>query len=356
MRKGKVLFFSLLALLLVLVMAPVSAWSAPEDYQELPKKLNQPLTKEWTVRFSQAVDPSPDNISGNNIYIINKNTNQAHPVELKLEHNNRRVKLIPLEPYRPETEYRLYVKKELRSCAEPHQPLQYSVIMDFVTGKDEPVSPDPDKPDPDKPVPPVTPDPPGPTPPTEPEQPAPTITISPVAGTVEGVTETYPLKLEGSLDQEAGVKVNGQEVTVTDKKFSAEVKLIPGSNTITVTATNSEGKMSEKKVTVEYKYTPPEPGCVLEPEVLEDLKGVVQGLDRVIASLDSEAEKDVARAVKSNIEKKIEDPCFDHTAEVPTIRTKYGQLSSSQQRSLQDAILYNISVQRLMRLAEYFGF
>jgi hypothetical protein len=128
------------------------------------------------------------------------------------------------------------------------------------------------------------------------------------------------------------------------------VELKNGVNEINIKATNQAGKATQKLINIQYK------SCLLDETTLNDLKRVSRGMEIVINQLSTEEQKVVARAVKSNIDKKIADPCFDHTADLSNIRKIYGNLSSAQKGALQDAILYNIPVQTLMRLAEYFGF
>jgi len=94
----------------------------------------------------------------------------------------------------------------------------------------------------------------------------------------------------------------------------------------------------------------------LDSQILDDLNVVSLGLIKVINQLNTTAEKEVISAIKYNIDAKIANPAFDHTAEIDTILGKYRALNQEQKNNLQDAILYNIPVQRLMRLAEYFGF
>ncbi len=241
MDDTKKIVIALLIITMLILLVPTSSLFAQASYNELPKHINQPLDKEWTITFNQPIDPSNTNVNSEKFYIIDQSTNQRHPVELKASSDKRQVEVIPLTPYNPETEYRLYIEKGIRTLATPHRYLQQSATFVFVTTNND-------------------------TPP-----------------------------------------------------------LVPGTSP-------------------------------MEPEVLDDLKIVSTGLERVIDTVATEAEKDVARAIKRNIDQKIENQFFDHLAELPAVRSRYSQLSSIQKDNLMDAILYNISAQRLMRLAEYFGF
>ncbi len=167
---------------------------------------------------------------------------------------------------------------------------------------------------------------------------------------IKGDKEVWEFTVTGTVDQQAEVRVNGKLASITGKNFSGITELKPGWNNIRVVAENSEGLRTTKEVAVEYKY------CYLDPEIVDDLEIVSRGLVKVIDSLAGEEEKEVARAIKKNIDSKLKDYCYDHTQNLSEIRAMYSALGSDQKKKLENAILYNISVQRLLRLAEYFGF
>lgn len=71
---------------------------------------------------------------------------------------------------------------------------------------------------------------------------------------VEGITEKETIIISGSLNTAATITVNGKQATIKDNKFSAEVSLELGENTIKVVAVDAKGIKVEKTVKVLREY------------------------------------------------------------------------------------------------------
>ncbi len=89
--------------------------------------------------------------------------------------------------------------------------------------------------------------------------PAPVITLAePLPERRVGKDRT--LRIEGTLDRDAAVSVNGDEVAVRRRKFRTRVRLEPGENPIVIVATGAEGGEGRLEATVLYV---PKPGAEL---------------------------------------------------------------------------------------------
>lgn len=431
----------LITLALLIGILAIPAIAAEDNYRELPSQTNiHPDKANWAIEFSLPIDSQT--LTEQNIYIIKQEDQTRHNVKLELSNDKKVVYIIPQAPYALNSTYRLYIEAGLRSSTDPVVYFTSKSVMKFTTVKDKNAIP-----------------------------PAPQINLNIDEKTITGNTDTFNFVLKGSVDSIAQVTVNGKTVNVKEKKFSQEIKLTSGNNTIEVIAKDDYGQITKKTVIIKYqendnsndinitsnKYIidnskvsiidvpyntsvstfknniTPVAGATIEvyksdqktlrtgnvidgdvlivcaadqitkkaypitvmssagsgggggggssgsssgsdndkdpsgntpgddnnhqpDQVVDDLKVVSSGLDKVINQLSSEPEKAVARVVKNNIDRKIADPSFDHTAQIDEVRIMYNKLTPEQKENVQNAVLYYIPAQRLIRLAEYFGF
>jgi hypothetical protein len=73
-----------------------------------------------------------------------------------------------------------------------------------------------------------------------------------ITGPTEGDVDLADITFEGTVTEVDQVTVGSQVVPVTAGKWSTDVKLMPGSNTLTVTAVDAAGNMAQQSVTVTF--------------------------------------------------------------------------------------------------------
>lgn len=322
------IIMAMIALIIGLMTMPAIA--AENNYRELPVQNNVYSGKaNWPIKFTMPIDQQT--LNENNIYIVNQVDQTRLGVRFELSTDKKTIYVIPKTPYAVNTTYRLFIETGICSDTNPACYLSQKVVMTFTTIKDNIAV-----------------------------QPAPQISLNTEGETIKGSTDSYIFLLQGKVDQASQVTVNGDKVDINKLSFSKQLQIKPGDNNIEVIAKDSQGRTTKKNISIIYEKTSGDQSTTnitkLDEQTLADLGEVSRGLTKVINKLTVQAEKDVALAIKSNIDKKIANPKFDHTTEISSIKTKYNSLTPQQLEELQNAVLYDVTLQSLMRLAEYFGF
>ncbi len=327
----------LITLALLIGILAMPAIAAEDNYRELPSQKNiHPDKANWTLEFSLPL--APQTLTDQNIYIIKQENQTRHSIKLELSQDQKKVYIIPQTPYALNSTYRLYIEAGLCSNTEPAIYFTQKSVMNFTTlakinSSDTSI--------------------------TSSKY---TINIS-SASIINVPNNTDASIFKSNITPATGATI---EVYQSDKTTVRKGNIISGDVLIVC----AEDQITKKAYQITVLSivgggggggTPgngnnPGGDNQLDKEVLEDLKVVSAGLEKAINQLSDEEEKAVVRTVKNNIDRKIADPSFDHTAQIDEVRMMYSALTPEQKENVQDAILYNVSVQRLMRLAEFFGF
>lgn len=321
----------LIPVLLVMMLILITPALAVEDnYREITSQSDVQLDKpNWSIQFSLPI--AETSLNENNIFIIKQEDQTRHPIKLELSQDKKTLYVIPQRAYDAGTTYRLFIEEGIRSNTSPAYNLTKKTAMTFLTIKSS----------------------------------------TPGAGSGPNKSQTAPTGLVGVPPTYFGDK-DGKITGVND---TMEYRAKGNRNYTLVTASTTEitslrAGLYEVRYRAKTGYDagtvaevtvadgPPKGGIVtdLDPQTLADLQVVSKGLEKVIAQLATAEEKGLAQIIKNNIDSKIADPTFDHTAQISEVRAHYNALSKQQRTKFQDAVLYNIPVQRLMRLADFFGF
>ncbi|MDX8361134.1 Ig-like domain-containing protein [Cytobacillus sp. IB215316] len=126
MNNKIVVFFVTLFVILALAISfpndPLQA-SDPELWEE--SNINDPL-KRWEISFNEQVRTK--SVAYDRVYIID-NQNKLLKTDLQVSSNGKTIMITPLEQYKTDTKYWLYIDKSVRSVNM--DPLKKSVIMPF---------------------------------------------------------------------------------------------------------------------------------------------------------------------------------------------------------------------------------
>lgn len=324
----------LIALTLLIAVLAVPAM-AENEYREVKLKDSiHPDKPDWLIEFTMPIDA--DSLE-NNIYIQKEVDQTIHKTKLELGADKKRVKIISNEPYAYNSTYRLYLDEGIRTEATPSTHLTQKTVIIFTTIKDDSL---------------------------------PNISLNVKDNEViKGKDDRHTFRLEGNLDKPALIKINGEEVKVTNLKFSKDIELKVGKNNIEIIATDVNNRQVKKVINLNYEISsmpvggggPSIPGggenkTELDLETVNNLKEVSTKLNMVIANLKTVEEIDIAKSIKLNIDKKLADNTYDPTTEAFRVHDMYKNLTAEQQESLKDSILYYIPIDKLLQLAEFFGF
>ncbi|MFS1517089.1 Ig-like domain-containing protein [Bacillus sp. SCS-151] len=126
MNNKIVVFFVTLFVILALAISfpndPLQA-SDPELWEE--SNISDPL-KRWEISFNEQVRTK--SVAYDRVYIID-NQNKRLKTDLQVSSNGKTITITPLEQYKTDTKYWLYIDKSVRSVNM--DPLKKSVIMPF---------------------------------------------------------------------------------------------------------------------------------------------------------------------------------------------------------------------------------
>ena len=321
----------LLVMMMFILTTPVVA--ADSNYREITAQSDvQPDKANWAIHFTLPIDET--SLNENNIYIIKQENQTRHPIKLELGQDKKTIYVIPQQPYDSASTYRLFIEDGIHSDTSPAYYLIKKSVMTFTTIK-QPIQEN--------------------------------ITISSSqyiinnnAATITGVANNTDVNtFVANITSEAGTIL---------RVYQADQKTLRTGNIETgdVLIVKSAKLPATKAYTITLLFTGAGAGGgagggtggdnQLDSQTLADLQVVSQGLVNVISQLTTMAEKEMAQVIKDNIDSKIANPAYDHTAQINAVRARYNALSQQQRRNFQDTVLYNIPAQRLIRLADYFGF
>lgn len=324
-RKTNPIILVLLAMMICILARP--AMAAEENYRELPTQNNVRLDKaNWTIQFTLPIDEST--LNDDNIYIIKQENQTRHPVRFELSQDKKTIYIIPQKTYEFASNYRLFIEDGVSSNTNPAVGLIKKSVMTFMTIKEEKSA--------------------------EISLNSTKYTIIDSTGTITGVENNTDVNiLKSNITPAPGASIEVYQSDQTNLRNG----MVDSGDLLIVTAQDGITRKTYEITLINTNSTGG--GTIvqtLDSQTLDDLRVVSSGLEKAINQLDLPAEKEIASAIKNNIDNKIANPAFNHTAEINSIRSKYTALTQQQRENFQDAVLYNIPVQRLMRLAEYFGF
>lgn len=289
-----------------------------------------PYKPDWKLEFTL---PLNADYLADNIYLQKENSPEKHEIKLELGKDGKTVRVIPQKMYEPETVYRLYIKPGLQSSPSGKNFVQETVIVFNIL----------------------------------PLKPVMQLNITDNQ-TIKGDKDSYVLLLEGSLDRPCKVEINGTAAHLSraDLKFWLNLNLKPGKNQIEVVAVDDYGQQTVKEINVNYEKegnqvtggggggASGEQNPVLPQDVKENLQKVSSELNNVLNNL-SGLERSIVQIIKSDIDKKITDPSYNHNSNIPKVENLYSSLTEQQKTDLETAIIKNVSMDALVQLADYFG-
>lgn len=97
-----------LIFLMVITLLLIPFTSYADDFE----KSNVPLDKEWTIKFNMELDPAT--ITSNNIYLQDED-GRIIGSSLSILDDNKSVKLVPKDKYKPNSEYWVLISDDVRS-------------------------------------------------------------------------------------------------------------------------------------------------------------------------------------------------------------------------------------------------
>ncbi|MGM8215133.1 glucosaminidase domain-containing protein [Bacillaceae bacterium W0354] len=99
------------------------------DFKDWGDREQVTVDKIWTVSFDREM--LLESINDFNIYVLNDETEQKHPVTLQLSDDKKVVTITPDEDYQFDTNYTLYITTDVLSTE--HKPLREAIKKPFVT-------------------------------------------------------------------------------------------------------------------------------------------------------------------------------------------------------------------------------